>query len=885
MLMPGTQDGPRKRAGLPAGTVTFLFTDIQGSTSLLNELGVEGYASALADHRRVIREACSVNGGVEVDTQGDAFFFAFPTAPGAVAAASEFTARLATTGPIRVRVGVHTGTPLVGEDGYIGPDVHRAARIAAAGHGGQVLLSAATARLVGAQLTDLGEHRFKGLAAPERVYQLGPDAFPPLKSLYRVNLPIPATPLLGRERELQTITDLITRGGARLVTLTGPGGTGKTRLAIQAAAELVEEFADGVFFVPLAALRETAGVGAAVAEAVGLEADDDVVGWLASRRMLVVLDNLEQLPGVASVIAPMLTGRTVVLATSRSPLRLSAEHELPVSPLDDDAAVELFVSRAARAGRRVDIDPTVRAICRRLDNLPLAIELAAARRKLLAPAVMLQRIDSMLSGLGGAIADLPERQRTLRATIAWSYELLDEAAQVAFRGLSVFRGSFALEDAEAIAETTLDLIGNLLDQSLVVARPDGRFQMLETIRAFGHEQLEAAGETREAALRHARFFLRQLEPRDPLFRTDRRVAELRAWYEAEEENLRTMLDRLTEHAPGEAARAAYLLHRYLMRWGSKQEDRRRLIGLAADERLKDSERALVLVRLAALEDRLGDWPSATEAAREAAALTADGLDPAVHVDALGLLTVCASRAGDHEAAVRYGREGVAEAEQLDRSVYLQARYDLAGALALAGGIDEARAIFRDVVAEGHAIGDVAVEMFAGYNLAELELRAGDFEAADETFDQVVRTNDAFGGDTFVEVWARVGRGIALACLNRRADARAVVADALGCVLASAEPSSRDVGEVVGVLALAADPADAARAATLRGAASALATPSSRQLGEHIDRQEGRLEAPLIATTGVAAWSEAVETGRAMSLDEAIDLARTLAAAPETTASA
>jgi AAA ATPase domain/Adenylate and Guanylate cyclase catalytic domain len=230
-----------------------------------------------------------------VDTQGDAFFFAFPTAPGALAAASSFTESLGEDGPIRVRVGIHTGTPLVGAEGYIGHDVHRAARIAAAGHGGQVLVSASTASLVDAELTDLGEHRFKDLAAPERVFQLGGAPFPALRSLHKTNLPIPSTAFLGREQELQDVTALLDRDGARLVTLTGPGGTGKTRLALQAAAELSDGFADGVFFVALAPLRDTSAVHSAVAEAVGLGADADLTTWLASRRALLVLDNLEHL--------------------------------------------------------------------------------------------------------------------------------------------------------------------------------------------------------------------------------------------------------------------------------------------------------------------------------------------------------------------------------------------------------------------------------------------------------------------------------------------------------------------------------------------------------------------------------------------------------------
>ena len=240
---------------LPTGTVTFLFTDVEGSTKLLHDLGAEAYAQALAAHRQVIREACSGHDGVEVDTQGDAFFVAFATAPAALAAAAEFTEALA-SGPIRVRVGLHTGTPLLSGEGYVGVDVHRAARIAASGHGGQVLVSRATASLVDGDLRDLGEHRFKDLLAPERVYQIGTLDFPPLRSLGRSNLPVAAWPILGRERELAEIRRIVA-GGARLLTLTGSGGSGKTRLALQAAAELSDEFGDGTFFVALAPLRPT----------------------------------------------------------------------------------------------------------------------------------------------------------------------------------------------------------------------------------------------------------------------------------------------------------------------------------------------------------------------------------------------------------------------------------------------------------------------------------------------------------------------------------------------------------------------------------------------------------------------------------------------------
>src|SRR5215218_10427613 len=478
---------------LPSGTVTFLFTDVEGSTKLLHELGAEVYARALAAHRQVIREASARHDGVEVDIQGDSFFVAFATAPAALAAAAELTESLA-SGPVRVRVGLHTGTPLLSDEGYVGVDVHRAARIAASGHGGQVLVSQATALLADSDLRDLGEHRFKDLLAAERVYQLGSGEFPPLRSLGRTNLPVAAWPLLGRERELAEIRALVA-DGARLLSLSGPGGSGKTRLAVQAAAELSEEFRDGTFFVALAPLRNTTAVRSTVAEAVGLQPDDNVAGWLTSRRVLLVLDNLEHLQGVAAVVAELVVGEVVVLATSRAPLHLSVERELPVEPLPDEAAAELFVSRAAAAGRQIAVDETVGAVCRRLDNLPLAIELAAARAKLLSPAALLRRLDQALPLLVSGAIDLPERQRTLRATIESSHDLLDPDGHAAFRRLSVFRGSFTLDDAEAITGADLDQFAALLDHSLLKALGDERFFLLETLREYAGERLDEAGET------------------------------------------------------------------------------------------------------------------------------------------------------------------------------------------------------------------------------------------------------------------------------------------------------------------------------------------------------------------------------------------------------
>jgi len=240
---------------LPSGTVTFLFTDVEGSTRLLDELGADAYAKGLAEHRRMIRKACSRHGGIEVDTQGDSFFVAFPTAPGALAAAAEITEGLA-SGRVRVRIGLHTGAPLVTDEGYVGADVHRAARIAAAGHGGQVLVASATAELVQGPLTDLGQHWLKDLSSPERLYQLGASEFPPLRTLYQSNLPRPATLFVERKRELGEVLELLCGEDVRLLTLTGPGGTGKTRLAVQAAADAADDYEHGVWWVPLAPIRD-----------------------------------------------------------------------------------------------------------------------------------------------------------------------------------------------------------------------------------------------------------------------------------------------------------------------------------------------------------------------------------------------------------------------------------------------------------------------------------------------------------------------------------------------------------------------------------------------------------------------------------------------------
>ena len=398
---------------LPTGDVTFLFTDVEGSTKLLHELGEDRYAEALAAHRRVLREAFGAHGGVEVDTQGDSFFVAFPTAQGALQAATATLNGLA-AGPISVRIGIHTGTARVGEEGYVGVDVHRAARIAASGHGGQVLVSASTAELVGtAGLRDLGYHRLKDLSEPERIYQLGAEDFPPLESLHRTNLPLPSTPFLGRRDELAAALAQLSRAEVRLLTLTGPGGTGKTRLALQIAGELASRYAHGVWWVPLATLRDPQLVVESAAQALG--ADDGLVEHVADRSMLIVFDNFEQVVDAAPDVAALLSScpNLDLLVTSREPLRVNAEQVYEVPPLAPQEGVGLFLARARAVKPDFEGDESISEICRRLDDLPLALELAAARVTALTPGQILERLSHRLPLLTGGARDLPERQRTL----------------------------------------------------------------------------------------------------------------------------------------------------------------------------------------------------------------------------------------------------------------------------------------------------------------------------------------------------------------------------------------------------------------------------------------------------------------------------------------
>ncbi len=503
---------------LPTGTVTFVFTDIEGSTALLDRLG-DRYGEVLFAHYALLRGVWEAHGGVEVRTEGDAFFVAFSSASRAVAATMAGQAALAGHAwpqeePVRVRMGVHTGEPRVREGDYWGSDVHYAARVASAARGGQVLVSAATAALVrGAELTSLGRHRLKDFPQPRELFALGPGPHPAPKTLdpLRTNLPSAPTPLIGRDDEVDEVVSLLL-GDARLVTVVGAGGTGKTRLALAVADRLLDEFADGAFLVELAEVTTSDAVAGAIASVVGTTADL-LAGTLAGRELLLVLDNFEHVLGAAPLLSELLGAapRLRVLVTSQAPLRLPEEQAYALTGLPEAPAAALLIARAKRASRGFGVDDagraTVVALCRELDGSPLAIELAAARLALLSPEELLERLRRSPDALGTGGRYLPERQRGLRAAMQWSYGLLDPQAASLFRGIGHFAGDATLERIEQVCgegiDDVLESLAQLVDTSLVRRARDGRFEVASALRTYSRELLEASGERDGLCRRHA----------------------------------------------------------------------------------------------------------------------------------------------------------------------------------------------------------------------------------------------------------------------------------------------------------------------------------------------------------------------------------------------
>jgi predicted ATPase/class 3 adenylate cyclase len=745
---------------LPTGTVTLLFTDIEGSTELLKQVGDRAYAELLARHAALLRRAFAEEQGTEVDTQGDAFFVAFPRAWHAVAGAAAAQRALAAEdwpgdATVRVRMGLHTGEPTLGGHGYVGLDVNRTARIAASGHGGQVLLSERTLAMArhdlpeGVAVRDLGEHRLKDLPQPEHIFQLEiaglPADFPRLKTLDvpLTNLPaLRLTSFIGRDREMTDTRRALER--ARLLTLTGPGGTGKSRLSLEVASGLLSEFPQGVWLIELAALRDGALIPQTVAaifgirEIQGRSIIESLVDYLRHRRLLLILDNCEHLIAASAELAAMLLRscpHLSILASSREPLGVPGEVIYPVPPLsrpDSDQvspdqlaqfeATRLFLDRATPANLVFTVTAAsagfVARIARRLDGIPLAIELAAARAKVLTVEQIATRLDDRFRLLtGGSRTGLPHHQ-TLRATVEWSYDLLPPLERTLFQRLSVFAGGFPLEAVETVcaskeipAEEMLDLLAHLVDKSLVVTEggdDDFRYHMLETIRLYGRDRLVESGEAEQVRGRHLAWCWDLAERAEP----ELYGPNLGIWLdrlERDHDDMRVALRWATgdEGDVEFGLRLAGALVRFWELHGYLGEGRAWLAGaLSRDGSTTPRVRAKALYGAAVLAFTQGDYDQAAGLAEEALRLYREAANQHGVALALNLVGVVARNQGDYARAAALLEESVAIARGLEDRWPLGEALNMLGVLARRQR-DHARAkaLLTEALALWRAVGD------------------------------------------------------------------------------------------------------------------------------------------------------------------------------------
>jgi predicted ATPase len=854
------------RDDLPSGTVTFLFSDVEGSTKLLHSLGAEAYADALAEHRRVIREACGAEGGVEVDTQGDAFFFAFPTASGALTAAAVLTESLA-LGPIHVRVGLHTGRPLVTDEGYVGDDVHFAARVGASAHGGQVVLSDATRALVdGVALTDLGEHRLKDIGGAVSIHQLGPKTFPPLKTISNTNLPRPASSFVGRERELSELLATFERG-TRLLTLTGPGGSGKTRLAVEAAATLVPSYKAGVFWVGLASLREASLVMDTIAQTLG--AKDNLAEHIAEREMLLLLDNLEQVIEAAPALSGLVQAcpNLTLFCTSRELLRVQGEVEFAVPPLATSEAVSLFCERSA-------LEPTdeIAELCAHLDDLPLGVELAAARTKALSPAQILERLSDSLDLLKGG-RDVDARQQTLRATIAWSYDLLSEEEQRVFLALSVFVGGCTLEAGEEVAEADLDSLQSLVEKSLLRFTSE-RYWMLETIREFAAERLAPSAGAERLAQRHLAYYLALAEDADE----SPKVGEYKLGrLEEERDNLRSAFDTALALNPEQALELAGRLGLYWNRRGLYREGRQRIAAaLAAAPAARASARARALSEAGNLALWQADLDDAEQLGREALALAREHGDRSGSGYALNLLGMVTGERGDPIAAIEQYEESLAEYEAAgDETGRLLVLQNLASNALARGDNERAISLLRERVAGTRGRNTYSLALAIG--LLGFALAAnGETEEARQSFEESLELCRVHG---FSRAEAEVLSGLA-DLMRTTSPSKALEYYRESIELAWEMGYLAQVAVCLrAIAAIALAGGDARDAATLLGVfvgfverIGAILTPGEK---EELDAAIAQAREALGNDAFDAAWAE----GGGLSLDQAVELSLTVTASP------
>ena len=852
---------------LPSGTVTFLFTDIEGSTRLLQALP-DRYAELLEEHGRLIRRAISAHGGTEIGTEGDSFFAVFASAIAAVAATAQAQRELAAAGwpgglGLRVRMGLHTGEGRLSGRNYVGIDVHRGARIAAAAHGGEVLVSDATRALVasslpeGLTLRDLGEHRLKDLNAHERLYRLVidglPSEFPPPRSegIGKAHVPPRATSFVGRRRDLEALQQLVR--GNRLVTLIGPGGTGKTSLAIQLAVEAAGDFVDGAWFVDLAPLTDPGLVGPTIARALGLSDQpgrpiiDLLKAYIEPRAMLLVLDNFEHLLDAAPVVAELLTTAPSVkiLVTSRSVLNLYGEQEFPVAPLalprttdpvavDEVArfeAVALFLERARAVKPTFSITPAngpaIVGICVRVDGLPLAIELAASRVRLLEPAEILARLERHVPVLPTGASNVPIRQQTLRATIDWSYDLLEPPERALFERLSIFSGGCSLEATEAIcnpaselAFDTLDGLGSLVDHSLIGRTGDGaesRFTMLETLREYGRERLAAGDNLDQIGRRHLHYYRSLAELAEPNLVGRDQVIWLDR-LEGEHDNLREALRRARELGETEAGLGlGAALWRFWFQRGYLREGRDSLEELLAQDGAAMSRyRAKAWGALGGLAYWLSDV-AATEGAYSAAVrLYREMGDWAEEAEALYNLAFVPVMRRDLETARQGFEESLALAQRIGRG-NLVARSKQAIAMTDVDSdpqralslLDESLVLFRAMGDQFH-IGDALT------GLAQVRVRLGQHDLGRRAYLEALRIfieaqnlpsiGTVLGGMAGLE--SSAGRHVEALRLVGAADALRERTGASGPLMPAVEGDVQDIA----LLALGAEASEAVLAA-------------------------------------------------------------------------